>query len=94
MPSGAECACIASSGGRACARHQASSRGGKGEGGAAADVPKYRGFFDCIFQVARSEGPTALYKGLLPRLMRIPPGQAIVWGVADQVIGYFEAQKA
>jgi len=26
--------------------------------------------------------------------MRIPPGQAIVWGVADQVIGYFEAQKA
>ena len=64
------------------------------QGGAAADVPKYRGFFDCIFQVARSEGPTALYKGLLPRLMRIPPGQAIVWGVADQVIGYFEAQKA
>ena len=62
------------------------------QGGAAADVPKYRGFFDCIFQVGRAEGPLALYKGLMPRLMRIPPGQAIVWGVADQVIGYFETR--
>lgn len=24
-------------------------------------------------------------QGLLPRLMRIPPGQAIVWTVSDQV---------
>jgi solute carrier family 25 (mitochondrial citrate transporter), member 1 len=29
-------------------------------------------------------------QGLLPRLMRIPPGQAIVWMVSDQVTGYFE----
>ena len=29
-------------------------------------------------------------QGLLPRLMRIPPGQAIVWAVSDQITGYFE----
>jgi solute carrier family 25 citrate transporter 1 len=32
----------------------------------------------------------AMWKGLLPRLMRIPPGQAIVWAVSDQITGYFE----
>ncbi len=31
-------------------------------------------------------------QGLLPRLMRIPPGQAIVWAVSDQITGYFEKQ--
>ena len=31
-----------------------------------------------------------MWKGLLPRLLRIPPGQAIVWGVSDQITGYFE----
>ena len=32
-------------------------------------------------------------QGLLPRLMRIPPGQAIVWAVSDQVTGFFERRK-
>jgi solute carrier family 25 citrate transporter 1 len=32
----------------------------------------------------------AMYKGLLPRLMRIAPGQAIVWTVNDQIVGFFE----
>jgi solute carrier family 25 citrate transporter 1 len=31
-----------------------------------------------------------MWRGLLPRLMRIPPGQAIVWAVSDQITGYFE----
>lgn len=37
--------------------------------------------------------PTTLIvclQGLLPRLMRIPPGQAIVWAVSDQVTGFLE----
>lgn len=41
-------------------------------------------------KIPREEGIRALYKGLLPRLMRIPPGQAIVWAVSDQITGYVE----
>lgn len=51
---------------------------------------KYKGFFDVIIRTAREEGPRALWKGLLPRLMRIPPGQAIVFGVADQITHAYE----
>lgn len=35
--------------------------------------------------IARTEGLPALWKGLIPRLARTPPGQAIVWTVSDQV---------
>jgi solute carrier family 25 citrate transporter 1 len=38
-------------------------------------------------------GPLALWKGLIPRLARTPPGQAIVWAVSDQITGYFERQR-
>ncbi len=31
-----------------------------------------------------------MYKGLLLRLMRIAPGQAIVWTVTDQIVGFAE----
>ncbi|KAK6118267.1 hypothetical protein DH2020_048053 [Rehmannia glutinosa] len=51
---------------------------------------KYKGMFHAIRTIYAEEGLRALWKGLLPRLMRIPPGQAIVWGVADQVIGFYE----
>lgn len=51
---------------------------------------KYKGMFHAISTIYREEGLRALWKGLLPRLMRIPPGQAIVWAVADQVIGFYE----
>ncbi|PRQ42892.1 putative mitochondrial carrier protein [Rosa chinensis] len=53
---------------------------------------KYKGLFHAIRTIYAEEGLLALWKGLLPRLMRIPPGQAIVWGVADQVIGLYEKQ--
>lgn len=33
----------------------------------------------------RAAGMGALWKGLIPRLARTPPGQAIVWSVSDQV---------
>ncbi len=36
------------------------------------------------------EGILAYWKGLLPRLLRIPPGQAIVWGVSDQITQLME----
>eukprot|EP00850_Spirogloea_muscicola_P014439 SM000103S09531 [mRNA] locus=s103:412815:416468:- [translate_table: standard] len=51
---------------------------------------RYRGLFHALTRIAAEEGILALWKGLLPRLMRIPPGQAIVWAVADQVTGFYE----
>ncbi|KHN35464.1 mitochondrial succinate-fumarate transporter 1-like isoform X1 [Glycine soja] len=53
-------------------------------------VLKYKGMIHAIRTIYAEEGLLALWKGLLPRLMRIPPGQAIMWGVADQIIGLYE----
>lgn len=52
--------------------------------------PPLQGFFDALVKIPAEEGIMAMWKGLLPRLMRIPPGQAIVWAVSDQITGYFE----
>ncbi|XP_078435359.1 mitochondrial substrate carrier family protein [Wolffia australiana] len=51
---------------------------------------KYSGMVHAIRTIHAEEGLRALWKGLLPRLMRIPPGQAIMWAVADQVTGFYE----
>lgn len=51
---------------------------------------KYRGLTHALTRIYAEEGLLALWKGLLPRLMRIPPGQAIMWAVADQVTGLYE----
>ena len=36
---------------------------------------RYRGFLHALVTIPREEGLRAMWKGLLPRLMRIPPGQ-------------------
>ncbi|KAK4800728.1 hypothetical protein SAY86_021215 [Trapa natans] len=54
---------------------------------------KYKGMVHAIRTIYAEEGLRALWKGLLPRLMRIPPGQAIMWAVADQVIGLYERRS-
>ena len=54
---------------------------------------KYRGLLHALATIPREEGVLALYRGLLPRLMRIPPGQAIVWAVSDQIVGHFERRQ-
>ncbi|XP_065853482.1 mitochondrial succinate-fumarate transporter 1 [Euphorbia lathyris] len=51
---------------------------------------KYKGMIHAIRTIYAEEGLRALWKGLLPRLMRIPPGQAIMWAVADQITGLYE----
>ncbi|GAB2296627.1 Mitochondrial succinate-fumarate transporter [Dionaea muscipula] len=51
---------------------------------------KYKGMFHAIRTIFAEEGLLALWKGLLPRLMRIPPGQAIMWVVADHITGLYE----
>lgn len=54
---------------------------------------KYRSLLHALTVIPQEEGLRALWKGLLPRLLRIPPGQAIVWAVSDQVTGYFERKQ-
>ena len=54
---------------------------------------EYRGFLHALVTIPRQEGLRAMWKGLLPRLMRIPPGQAITWAVIDQVTGYCERNR-
>ena len=54
---------------------------------------RYRGMLHALATIPREEGIRALWKGLLPRLLRIPPGQAIVWAVSDQITGYFERKQ-
>ncbi|GMH38774.1 hypothetical protein BSKO_06658 [Bryopsis sp. KO-2023] len=54
---------------------------------------KYKGLLDALVKIPREEGFFAMWRGLLPRLMRIPPGQAIVWMVRDQVVQYIEKDR-
>ena len=50
----------------------------------------YKGMCDALLGIYKVEGFRALWKGLLPRVLKIPPGQAIMWTVADQVVGLYE----
>ncbi|KDO28781.1 hypothetical protein SPRG_19991 [Saprolegnia parasitica CBS 223.65] len=52
--------------------------------------PKYRGFVHAFGVIAREEGNAALWKGLVPRLTRMAPGQAITWTVVMRVTSFFE----
>lgn len=53
-------------------RLMAQGKEGSGGGGGG---PRYSGMLDALVKIPQQEGVRALYKGLLPRLMRIPPGQ-------------------
>ena len=46
---------------------------------------RYKGSIDCIVQTVKHEGPLALYKGLIPRLGRVVPGQGIIFGVYNSI---------
>ena len=51
---------------------------------------KYKGLHAGVYFQRRRYLP---WKGLLPRLMCIPPGQAITWMVADQVVGFVREDR-
>jgi len=55
---------------------------------------KYKSFLHALYVIPKEEGIFAMWKGLLPRLMRIPPGQAVTFMVADQIIqAYLRREK-
>jgi len=50
---------------------------------------KYKGIIDCFNRILTEEGPRALFKGTLPRIMIISPLFAITLGVYEVLQGYF-----
>jgi len=53
-------------------------------------APKYTGMFQCMHLIAKEEGVAALYRGLLPRVARVAPGQGITFMVMEQVVRMFQ----
>jgi len=51
---------------------------------------KYKNWFQAGKLIAQEEGFGALWKGIIPRLTRLAPGQAITWTVVMRVTSYFE----
>ncbi|KAK0617040.1 mitochondrial carrier domain-containing protein [Immersiella caudata] len=61
-------------------------------------VPKYNWAFPAVATVAKEEGFAALYKGFIPKVLRLGPGGGILLVVYTNVMDYFrkmrdEAQK-
>jgi len=48
----------------------------------------YKGTFRSIFRVYREEGFKALYKGIVPKILRLGPGGAIMLLVNEYVFEY------
>jgi solute carrier family 25 (mitochondrial 2-oxodicarboxylate transporter), member 21 len=53
-------------------------------------VVKYKSTFGSMAIVAREEGWRALYKGLVPKVMRLGPGGAIMLVVYDYVFEFLK----
>jgi solute carrier family 25 citrate transporter 1 len=51
---------------------------------------KYKNWYQAGALIAKEEGVGALWKGIIPRLTRLAPGQAITWTVVMRVTSYFE----
>jgi len=54
-----------------------------------ADSPKYNGIVDCFSRILRDEGPKALFKGTIPRIMIISPLFGITLATYEVLQGYF-----
>lgn len=52
---------------------------------------KYRSTFPAMATVAREEGFGALYKGLVPKVMRLGPGGAIVLIIFEYVFAFLDS---
>lgn len=56
------------------------------------DAHKYKSTLDCAMRIMTEEGPAAYYKGCLPRLGRVVPGQGIIFMSMNSIQGI--VQKA
>lgn len=53
------------------------------------EAAKYKNTVDCIVQIFKNEGPTAFYKGTVPRLGRVCLDVAITFMIYDSFMDFF-----
>lgn len=54
------------------------------------NVPRYNGVITAVAQIVRHEGVLALYKGLVPSLLKAAPSSAITFFVVQEMRSFFE----
>lgn len=54
---------------------------------------KYQNWHQAARLIAKEEGVAALWKGIIPRLTRLAPGQGITWTVVMRVTTWFEQRS-
>jgi len=54
------------------------------------DASKYKNTFDCFAKIVKDAGPMGLYKGVIPRMGRVVPGQGIIFMSFETIQGYVE----
>lgn len=52
-------------------------------------VPKYNWTYPALVTIMREEGPAALYKGFLPKVLRLAPGGGVLLLVVEFTLGVF-----
>ncbi|KAI0920284.1 hypothetical protein AcW1_002068 [Taiwanofungus camphoratus] len=52
-------------------------------------VPKYNWTYPALLTVMREEGPAALYKGFLPKVLRLAPGGGVLLLVVEVTLNLF-----
>ncbi|KAF6756260.1 mitochondrial carrier domain-containing protein [Ephemerocybe angulata] len=52
-------------------------------------IPKYNWTYPAILTIAREEGLAALYKGFLPKVLRLAPGGGVLLLVVEATLGVF-----
>jgi solute carrier family 25 2-oxodicarboxylate transporter 21 len=57
-------------------------------------VPKYNWAWPAVMTVYKEEGFAALYKGFLPKVLRLGPGGGILLVVFTGVMDFFRKMKA
>ncbi|TEB20987.1 mitochondrial carrier [Coprinellus micaceus] len=53
-------------------------------------VPKYNWTYPAIMTIAREEGVAALYKGFVPKVLRLAPGGGVLLLVVEFTLGVFQ----
>ena len=54
---------------------------------------KYTGIHNAVTSIAKEEGLKTLWRGLLPRVMRLALGQAVTWTVTDKIIAFMVSKQ-
>ncbi|KAI0724805.1 mitochondrial carrier [Fomitopsis betulina] len=52
-------------------------------------VPKYNWTYPALVTIMREEGPVALYKGFVPKVLRLAPGGGVLLLVVEVTLGLF-----